>query len=115
MPEDRWQNEMTTTQEQLSNLCDHVRRRPGMYLGSTGPAAIPRLVDGIINAAFAAATVVGEPSILLSITKQHGSQTISILLTGLRSAMFPPHDPPRWFQGVLGNAGWEFAAAAGIS
>jgi DNA gyrase/topoisomerase IV subunit B len=104
---------MSNIQQRLLSMSTSVRRKPGMYFGTQGSAAIPRMTRGLIDAVLATAASRYSGPISVAVTVRR-LQTISVEFDGLRSKIFSPTRLNDWLDAILSKC-WEIAAVAGAS
>lgn len=106
---------MSELQNTLLSLSTAIRRKPGMYFGTQGSAAIPRMMRGLIDAVLASATAKYSGPISVSVTGRGRRQIISIEFGGLCSKIFSPARMDASLDTLLSSKGWEIGAVAGAS
>jgi DNA gyrase/topoisomerase IV subunit B len=88
--------------EKLS-MKDAVRKRPGMFFGLNGPAAIPCLMRDLINAILNTASGTFTGPIRITIA----SGTITVDCPGLNSPLLPPMELEQWFKHGINSKPYE--------
>lgn len=89
------------------SLAEAVRKKPGLYLGGSGPTAIPRVLALLLDAIFRMAANPYHGPVEFSVRERQGDQEFCVDFKNILFRAFPADKPEQWFQKRKRLDGWE--------